>query len=458
MNRRTFLSGALASAIVPRVKADDAGRVPCVYSRKLTDEYEVDVFVAGGGPAGVCAAVAAARSGARVFVAESTGAFGGAATAAYVPAFAMFTDGRRPVVGGIGGEIRRGVSKEIPPDAYWTPIDVEELKRFYDGLVTKAGAGFSFFTNLCDVVARDGHVERAVLASKRGLFGVKAKVFVDCTGDGDLSAFAGAKFEMGDENGTVMPCTLCSQWCDIDRTAKNPHAQTLLPKAIADGVFSVPDLHLPGFFFGPSKDSSLGRGNIGHAFDVDPTDERSLTAGMVDARRRMPEYERFYKRYLKGYDRMTLASTAPCIGVRESRRIVCDYTLGVTDFIRRAQFDDGIGRYCYPVDVHPSKPGDRKAFEAFMKEYDGDLKYKAGESYGIPYRSLVVKGFDNVLVAGRCMGADRKMQASIRVMPGCFITGEAAGTAAAMAVASGDTRRVDAADLRRKLSAAGVIL
>ena len=428
------------------------------YSRRLNDEYDVDVFVAGGGPAGICAAVAAARMGARVFVAEATGAFGGAATAAYVPAFAPFYDGRRQIVGGIGGEIRSRISKDVPITAYWTPIDLEELKRVYDDIVVKSGVQFSFFTTLCDVIADNGRVERAILATKRGLFAVHARMFVDCTGDGDLAAFAGARFEKGDDNGTVMPCTLCSQWVDIDTTAKNPHAQTLLPKAIEDGVFTVPDLHLPGFFFGPQKGSSLGRGNLVHAFNVDPTDERSLTSGMIDARRRMPEYERFYKKYLKGYERMSIASTAPFMGVRESRRINCDYMLDVKDFLKRSNFDDGIGRYCYPVDMHPSKPGDQREFEAFMKEYMKDLCYKAGESYGIPYRSLIVKGFDNLLVAGRCMGTDRKMQASIRVMPGCFITGQAAGTAAAMALNNGRTRDVDIVTLREKLVAAGAVI
>ena len=458
MNRRTFISSALVATLAPQLKSEQRKSVPEIYTKRLSDEYDVDVFVAGGGPAGVCAAVAAARAGASVFMAEASGAFGGAATAAYVPAFATFSDGRRQIVGGIGGEIRGRISKDVPPSAYWTPIDLEELKRVYDDLVVKAGVKFSFFTNLCDVIVCDGHVERAVLSSKRGLFAVRAKMFIDCTGDGDLAAFAGARFEKGDENGTVMPCTLCSQWVDIDTSQKNPHAQTLLPKAIEDGVFSVPDLHLPGFFFGPTKGSSLGRGNIGHAFNVDPTDERSLTVGMIDARRRLPEYERFYKTYLKGYERMSLASTAPYMGVRESRRIVCDHMLGVKDFLARADFEDGIGRYCYPVDIHPSKPGDREAFKAFLKEYTKDLSYKAGESYGIPYRSLVVKGFDNVLVAGRCMGSDRKMQASIRVMPGCFITGQAAGTAAELALKAGDTRAVDVVALRKALAAAGAIL
>ena len=458
MNRRTFISSALAATLAPKLKSEQHQSAPAIYTKQLFDEYDVDVFVAGGGPAGVCAAIAAARAGASVFLAEASGAFGGAATAAYVPAFATFTDGHRQIVGGIGGEIRGRISKNIPLSAYWTPIDIEELKRVYDDLVLKDKVKFSFFTNLCDAIVSNGHVERAVLASKRGLFAVKAKVFIDCTGDGDLAAFAGAQFEKGDETGNVMPCTLCSQWIDIDTTAKNPHAQELLPQAIEDGVFSVPDLHLPGFFFGPDKNASLGRGNIGHAFNVDPTDERSLTAGMIDARRRLPEYERFYKKYMKGYERMSLASTAPYMGVRESRRILCDYMLGVKDFLARADFEDGIGRYCYPVDMHPSKPGDRKAFEAFMKEYVKDLSYKAGESYGIPYRSLVVKGFDNMLVAGRCMGTDRKMQASIRVMPGCFITGQAAGTAAVMALKVDGTRSVDIDMLRKKLVSAGAVI
>jgi len=179
---------------------------------------------------------------------------------------------------------------------------------------------------------------------------------------------------------------------------------------------------------------------------------------MIDARRRMPEYARFYSEYVKGYVNMHLASTAPFLGIRESRRIVCDYMLNVKDFVKRAVFPDEIGRYCYPVDMHISNPGDLAAYEAFLKEYEKDLHYRKGESYGIPYRSLVPKSFSNALVAGRCMGVDRKMQASIRVMPGSFITGHAAGAAAALAVASGDVRAVRPEELRARLAAAGAYL
>ena len=461
MKRREFLKGsAIAAVALPLATTAAEGGASTggeVYSRKLETAYDVDVFVAGGGPAGVAAALAAVRQGKSVFLAETSGAFGGAATAAYVPAFATFYDGVRMVVGGIGREIRSLVSKDVPLETYWTPIDLEEIKRVYDQLMCESGVKFSFFTTVCDAQAKDGRIEKVVVATKRGLLGIRAKVFIDCTGDGDLCAFAGGAFEKGDEHGNVMPSTLCSQWCDIDFNQKNPHAQSLLPKAIADGVFTVPDLHLPGFFKHPDG-SSLGSGNISHAFGVDPTDERSLTRAMIDSRKRLPEYGRFYREYLKGYEKMRLASTAPYLGVRESRRVICDYKLGVKDFLTRATFEDEIGRYCYPVDIHPSKPGDVEAMKAFLKEYEKDLKYKKGESYGIPYRSLVAKSFSNLLVAGRCIGTDQKMQASIRVMPGCYITGEAAGTAAALACVHGDVRKVPVGVLLDTLKKAGAYL
>ena len=459
MDRRQFIfSAACATAGVVSGATDEKKAVAgggVAYSRALPVECSVDVFIAGGGPGGIAAAIAAARGGANVFLAESTGAFGGAATAAYVPAFACFSDGKRIVVGGIGGEIRRRVSRSVSLDVAWTPLDLEELKRVYDAMVAEAGVRYSFFTTVVDVGVRDGHVEHVVLSSKRGLFAVKAKVFIDATGDGDLCAFAGGAFEKGDATGAVMPPTLCTQWADIDFGNAAP-AQSRLPKAIEDGVFSVPDLHLSGIFRNPNG-SSVGGGNVGHVYNVDPTDERSLTKAMVEARRQMVEYVRFYREYVKGHEKAVLVSTAPCLGVRESRRIVCDYRMTVDDFLKRAQFEDQIGRYCYAVDIHRPTP-DKAALEAFSREHHKTHRYHPGESYGIPYRSLVAKDFSNVLVAGRCIGSDRQMNSSIRVMPACFITGQAAGTAATMALAKGDTRAIDIAQLRDRLKKAGAIL
>ena len=134
-----------------------------------------------------------------------------------------------------------------------------------------------------------------------------------------------------------------------------------------------------------------------------------------------------------------------------------DYKLSLDDFKNRAAFDDEIGRYCYPVDIH-SPTNDKAGYEKFKRDYDS-LRYKQGESYGIPYRALTVKGFDNLLVAGRCISTDRYMQSSVRVMPGCFITGQAAGAAAALAaVKDGDVRALDVKALQKRLKELGAYL
>ena len=430
------------------------------YVRDLETAYDVDVFVAGGGPSGVAAAVTAARCGAKVFLAESAGAFGGMATAAFVPAFAQFTDGVNFLADGFGREVREVACAGIP-EIYegWVVINPERLKTFYDDVAQKAGVEFSFFTNVVDAVARDGRIEYAVLSSKRGLFAVKAKTYVDCTGDGDMLAFAGARFEYG-TNGDreVQPPTLCSIWSGIDFARRTCADQEKLQEAIKDGVFSVPDLHLPGFFKAIPGVPGVGIGNVGHVFGTDAADERSLTAAMLDARKRLAEYEKYYKKYLTGYEKMALVCTAPRLGVRESRRFVCDAMLTEGDFLSRAVFPDEIGRYAYPIDLHVSK-ADAEAFKRMWHEFRTKYRYKKGESYGIPYRSLVPKSLSNALVAGRCLGADRKMQASIRVMPGCFITGQAAGAAAALAaVKDGDVRALDVKALQKRLKELGAYL
>lgn len=427
------------------------------YIKNLEVRYHADVMVIGGGPAGVTAAVAAARHGKKVLLVEATGALGGLGTTGMVPAFATFSDGVNLLCGGIGMEIRKQVSKQFPPETYWTPIEAEELKRTYDAIVQEAGVQVLFFTTLADVIVSGRRVECAVLTSKRGLCAATADVFIDCSGDGMLAALAGGEFELGDENGAVMPPTVCSLWAGVDRKAyKGVSVAEQLEPAIADGVFTFADRHLTGLY---PKDGKAYGGNIGHIFDTDCLDEASMTHAMMWGRKSMEEYLKFYREYVPGCDRIELVATAPLLGVRETRRIRCDYMLGVQDFLERAEFDDEIGRYCYPVDIHVMNT-DEEEYKRFLEEYNKSLHYEKGESYGIPYRSLIPVSFDNVLTAGRCMGTDRQMEASIRVMPGCYITGQAAGTAAAMAVskADGDVRRVNVKELQKALACDGAYL
>lgn len=425
-----------------------------LYQKQIETRYEVDILVVGGGASGVAAAVSAARMGKKVLLCESNGCFGGVGTSGMVPAFAPFTDGVNVTCSGVGLEIRKNVSRHIPIETYWTSVDAEELKREYDRILTEAGVSFLFFTTLCDVVADGNRIDCALFTSRTGVFAVKASIYIDCTGDGNLVALAGGEFELGDEEGHVMPPTLCSFWGDIDFDAYGKvNVPAQLEQAISDGVFTYADRHLSGLF---PRESGYAGGNIGHIFDTDPLDEQSLTKAMVWGRKSMLEYTKFYHEYVPGCEKMRLLGTASILGVRESRRVKCDYMLNVMDFLARANFEDEIGRYNYPVDIHVMNT-DTGEYKRFQQEYE-TMRYKAGESYGIPYRSLIPVSFKNALVAGRCMGTDRQMEASIRVMPGCFITGQAAGTAAALAADTGDVRSVSARSLHKALLDSGVYL
>ena len=428
-------------------------------SLEIKERDNVDILVAGGGPSGIAAALVAARQGYSVRLIDSLSCLGGQGTSGMVPLFMQFTDGENFLAGGIGKEILdtlRATGGTVPADG--VGIKAEILKRIYDRLLTDAGVQFTFHTQLVDVIHHEGRVTEAICAGKRGLFAIRAKVFIDGTGDGDLCAYAGASYEKGDDSGRMMPGTLCSLWAGVNWD--QVYASGLgagnkrIEEAFRDGVFTLEDRHLPGMWRVGEK---VGGGNIGHTFDLDGTDEESLTKAYVWARYSLTEYERYYKEYLNGFEQMELVVTAPLMGVRETRRIMGDYVLNMDDFQNRAVFDDEIGRYSYPVDIHIARP-DKESYERFHKEIT-TLRLGKGESYGIPYRVLTPRGLANVLVTGRCISTDRNVQASIRVMPGCFITGQAAGMAATLAINSGkDVHSIDTHALQAKLAEIGAWL
>lgn len=289
------------------------------------------------------------------------------------------------------------------------------------------------------------------------MYGLKAKVFVDATGDATLSFFAGVPCKVGGEKGETQAPTLCSVFANVGwdkyraflkMTAQGGDLRQTLEKAISEGAFTVPDIHLPGAFRTGNKVASM---NAGHIYGVNCIRDAEITGAMFQGRRVVQEFLDFYRRYVPGFENAELVSTAPLLGVRETRRIVGEYVLNLQDFLQRRSFPDEIGRYSYPIDIHPSSPS-HEDFEAFERKFGKELRYANGESYGIPYRSLVPKGVENLFVAGRCISTDREMQGSTRVMPCCFITGQAAGTAAALCAKEGiPNTQLDYHILRRQL-------
>lgn len=427
------------------------------YKKDLRVKHNVDVFVAGGGPAGVAAAVAAARRGASVYIAESFTAFGGAAVTMLVPAFMQFGDGENFLAAGIGTEVFESIKeKSYPSFQKYCPhsIPVETLKIIYDDMVVKSGALFSFNTNVIDVCAEGGRISAVICASKGSVFAVKAKVYVDCTGDGDVAFYAGAEYALGNEQGELMASTLCGIWAGISWGDVKGNDGRMLDKAFEDGLFTNEDRHLPGMW---RIADGIGGSNAGHIYDINGCDADSLTKGIINGRKQLAEYREYYRNYLTGFERAELVYSASQIGIRETRRIIGDYTLCLDDFISRAIFDDEIGRYCYNIDIH-SAVNTKEGFELFSREHKG-YRYSKGESYGIPYRTLTPKDFSNLIVAGRCVSADRHMQSSLRVMPGCFITGQAAGTAAAICAAdNSDVHDADITEIQRALLSLGAFL
>ena len=440
------------------------------YTKKMDVRYDVDVFVAGGGPAGIAAAVSCARQGRSVFLAESFSAFGGAAVTMLVPAFMTFGDGERFLAEGIGREVYDRIRAEsFPAFRKYCPnsIPVETLKIIYDDMAADAGIRYLFHTNVIDAITENGCVKYAICSAKGSVFAVKAKVFIDCTGDGDLAYYAGADVAFGDENGRTMAATLCGIWSGVDWSRVQRPDSRKLDRAFSDGIFTNEDRHLPGMWrlseetrdqAGVSVPNGLAGSNAGHIYDVDAREADSLTRGITKGRKQLLEYRKYYREYLEGYENAELVYSASYLGIRESRRIVCDYTMILDDFINRAVFEDEIGRYCYGIDIH-SPTNDRVGYETFIKEHTS-LRYQTGESYGIPYRALAVRGIENLLTAGRCIGTDRYMQSSIRVMPGCYITGQAAGIAASVVCDAHSTNihQADVHEVQKRLVSIGAYL
>ena len=426
------------------------------YSKMLDVRYDVDVLVAGGGPAGVSAAVSAAEAGAKVLIIEQSGSFGGASTIGMVPEIMNFDDGEHFIVGGFGKRVYDALFPPCKFEREWMITSPERLKRLYDKMVSEAGVSFLFFNKLTDAVTDGKRITHVTVSAPEGTYAIRAKYFIDTTGNGALSALAGCDFEYGDESGICMPATLCSLWGNVDFDALDIEQQREnVEKAYRDGILTQYDTILPGMkpIF---PECQVAGGNIGHAFATKDTESRSISDAMVQSRKILAEYETYYKTYVKGCENAVLLRSADFLGIRETRRIHTDKMLTKEAFFAKEPFPDEIGRYSYPVDIHPMTPN-AEGMENFEKSIQ--LRHGKGESYSIPYGAIVASDLDNLFVAGRHIGADRAMQASVRVIPGAYITGQAAGIAAALCAKDDcDSHSLDVKVLQKELKQARAYL
>ena len=394
--------------------------------------YKADICIIGAGPGGIAAAVCAARLGRKVILLEGNSMPGGLSTAARVPLLMGYSDGKRILMKGFGEEVLSLLNTKYA-------MDCEKLKLVYEKLLNEAGVQVLYTCRFFAVCREAEEIAAACFSSTGGNFAVRAKVFVDGTGDGNLAVAAGCEFEIGDDfrHGT-MPVTMCSLWTGFDWDAfcrgkafshNDDNMLRLLDGAFKAGELSVPDWHHPGM---TKLNALLAGGNIGHIFNVNPLDEKSVSEALMLCRRQLKEYEHFYRKHIAGFSNAVIADSGSMLGIRESRRIIGEYVLNREDYKARRNFPDEIGRYNFPADIHPPNPTP-EALKEHKMHFRAEA-YHSGESYGIPYRILVPKKRINLLTCGRCVSCDRYVFASLRVIPGCFITGQAAGYAAALCV------------------------
>ncbi|GJM69857.1 hypothetical protein HMSSN036_20730 [Paenibacillus macerans] len=443
---------------------------------------EADVVVTGAGPAGIAAAIAAGRQGASVILIERYGFVGGMSTAAGVyPWMTFHTQRGERVIGGIAQEIverlmERGGSPGHLRDTVGfvhtlTPYHPEIYKVLAVDMLREAGVKLVSHS-FVDEVEREGEYIRSVtLTGKSGRIKVSGAMFVDASGDADVAYLAGAPTLQGREgDGLAQPMTMKFRMRGVDVEAirkamlddrenfyhKTPFAELEMGRIPLTGVSGfykewkaagVPinrDQVL--FFIGPEKDEVLI--NCTRVQGLSATDVEELTLAEEEGRKQVLMMAEFLKARVPGFAEASISSVAPQIGIRESRRIDGLYRLTMEDVVAGRQFEDGIAKSGYPVDLHdPSGKG----VMAATIENDG--------SYSIPYRCLVAQGPVNLLAAGRCISTTHEALATTRLTPSCMATGEAAGTAAALACKAGITAaEVDAALLRELLQARGAIV
>jgi len=426
-----------------------------------------DVVVVGGGPAGIAAASAAARAGQSTLLIEAYGFLGGMGTAAGVTNFCGLHGNVhgsiRQVVHGIADDLlsrMRALGGLNEPHALFggrivaQAYDNSAFKVAADALVLDSGAQLLFHASLVGVLMKDpATIRAALIETKSGRYAVLAKTFIDCSGDGDLAAHAGAPFEKGTSGHDMMYPSTMFRVNGVD-AARAGDAFNHFGRLMEDAEKLGRRFPRKTPIIRPQKNPAEWRANVTQLANedgspVDGTNAAQLSDAEVQGRRQVVDFFRFLREFAPGFDNAYLLEIAPQVGVRETRRVIGEYQLTESDVLDCASFDDTIGVNSWMIEEHVA----------------GDVSFKwqdipncRGFNH-LPYRILLPLGVDNLMVAGRCASMTHMGQSASRVSGGCFVMGEAAGTAAALANAAGARPRdVDVKALQGKLEAAGAYL